>query len=135
MKQRILVLQIVMLLFILGCGLSKSNSEDKTDKNKVIENKETINSENNVKKVDNEDYSSLIIGSWYNNATASGEDIAFMKDGTFSYYSAGKEDNGTWKIEGDKLRFFDIDYKIIELTKEKLVIEDKYGKVTYEKME
>jgi len=128
-KMNVIILIFISILFLSCNNKSASSSNENT----TTTNENTKNEANTNQVVESENYQKLIIGSWYNYGTATGEDIVFNQDGTFNYHSGTNENTGKWKIEENTLNFFDTDYKIIELTKDKLVIEDKFGQTTYEK--
>jgi len=122
---------LALLLFIFSCGGSESTNKETY---KDVAN-EATNSENNSKEVKSEkNYEKLIIGSWYNSATVSGEDLVFNSNGTFDYHSGNVVDNGNWTLEGEYLTFYSVKYKIVDLTEKILVIEDDLGKTIYERM-
>jgi len=147
MKNLFIVIQIIVLFFILNCKSHSKTETESTEKQNIVteENQNIVIEENNQNNdpkntesnsdLNNQKYNKLIVGSWYNFGTATGEDLYFSDDGTYNSRSGDIENEGNWKIEGENLFVFDTEFKIIELSKEKLIIEDKYGQTTYDKMD
>ncbi len=119
---------LLILSLVLSCSSSSTKGKSETGS-------DTTKTEKSNEKTSASDYQKLIVGSWFNYAAASGENVAFKADGTFDYAAGNINTSGTWKIEGDYLWFFDVKSKIVKLDSKVLIIKDDLGATTYERME
>ncbi len=127
-KISIFIVIAVFGLLLFACG--GSNKKQKEENN---ENNEKVEKIEKKKEVKTKTPTQLLMGGTWTNYNAIHQDfIEFKANGVLEYVQGRDSGKDKWKLKGENiLVVFKTDYKIVELSETKLIIEDKVGKTTY----
>lgn len=135
-KTSILLVISLFALLVYSCNDSNSsnNVDDHSSNNTVNVDDNTTDDNTDIDVVtDDKTVAEILVGgSWYCDESISGEDVIFNEDGTMFFRFGTDEGESTWEvIDESSLMMYSIEYEIVEISDEKLVVSDGANVSTY----